>query len=508
MKTAKVTIYGDMIKHQISKNLFGHFTEHCADLIYESVYAPNHPLADEDGFRTDALEALREVGIPMLRYPGGNFVSNYHWLDGVGPKEKRPTVFDYAWHAEESNQFGTVEFIKLCRKIGAEPYICVNMGSGTAEEAMNWVEFCNGTGDTKYAALRKSLGYKESFAVKYWGLGNEMYGDWQFGKMSATDYAKKALDFAKAMTWFDPTIKLIASGHEISSEWNYTVAKTLKPLISHIAIHHYSIGYGVFDEKNYEQCMYVPEYIAKLTKVCYADIVAGTDDALTDIKVAWDEWNTHAWDTQVCANPALYNMQNTMMTALILHSFMRDGKIVDLASYSPFINMGGALSINKDGILKRGQYYVFKMLGEAFAKCPNYLACNVLCDSMEVEEVIDRSNRLPEPMFALDAKSARRIVQTPNIDCICSVNDEKTKLVISIVNKQKDEEAELSVSVFGLNPDWKMASCKTIYNADMLAANTDEEPNQITISDSDMVSADGIICVKEHSVNVIEIPLQ
>ena len=121
------------------------------------------PLSDEDGFRTDVLEAL-------LRYPGGNFVSGYHWEDGVGPAENRPKVFNYAWLAEETNRFGTVEFIKLCRKVGAEPYLCVNMGSGTAEEAMNWVEFCNGTGDTRYAALRKRLGYEEPFRVKYWGL--------------------------------------------------------------------------------------------------------------------------------------------------------------------------------------------------------------------------------------------------------------------------------------------------------------------------------------------------
>lgn len=230
-KSAKLAVYADHTRNTISKNIFGHFMEHSVDVIYGSVFDPESPLADEDGFRRDVLEALRDAKVPMLRYPGGNFVSNYHWEDGIGPREKRPKCFDYAWLAEDDNRMGTVEFIKLCRKTGAEPYLCVNMGSGTAEEAMHWVEFCNGTGNTRYAALRKSLGYEEPFHVKYWGLGNELYGDWQFGAMNASDYAKKALDFAKAMKWMDPEIELVACGYDLGSDWNYEVARVLKPLI-------------------------------------------------------------------------------------------------------------------------------------------------------------------------------------------------------------------------------------------------------------------------------------
>ena len=250
-KNVKLTVYADHTRNKISKNIFGHFMEHSADVIYGSVYDPESRFADEDGFRKDVLEVLKEVQVPMLRYPGGNFVSNYHWEDGIGPKEKRPKVFDYAWLAEDDNRMGTVEFIKLCEKTGAEPYLCVNMGSGTAEEAMHWVEFCNGTGDTKYANMRRELGYEEPFHVKYWGLGNEMYGDWQFGACSAEEYAKKALDFAKAMKWMDPSIELVACGYDLGSDWNYEVARVLKPLISHIAIHHYSIGYDIFKEEDY-----------------------------------------------------------------------------------------------------------------------------------------------------------------------------------------------------------------------------------------------------------------
>lgn len=505
---AKVTVYADQAKHKISKNLFGHFMEHCSTIIYDSIYAPGHPLADEDGFRTDVLEVLREVGTPMLRYPGGNFVSNYHWEDGIGPVEKRPKTFDYAWHTEDDNRFGTVEFIKLCRKVGAEPYICVNMGSGTAEEAMHWVEFCNGTGDSKYAALRKAQGFEEPFQVKYWGLGNEMYGDWQFGKMTAEKYAEKALDFAKAMTWFDPTIKLIACGHEISSHWNYTVAKALKPLISHMALHHYSIGYDIFHADNYEECMYIPEYIKKLSKVGMADLIAGTDDAYTDIKLAWDEWNTHAWELDTCEEPSQYSMFNVMLTATIMHAFIQDGDIVDIASYSPFMNIGGAVCTTKDSILKRAQYYVFKLFREAFEACPDYLAASVDCKMQELEEIIDRSNRLPAAQFALNAKEGKRIVQAPYVDFVASLDEARTKMCVSVVNKSRDEECELDLTVYGLNLDLENMTCKQIYHEDLNAYNTIENPNEVVCKEVKPVIKDGKIVIREHSVNVFMMPVK
>lgn len=500
---AKVTVYADHVKNTISPNIFGHFMEHCVDVIYGSVYDPQHPLADQDGFRTDVLEALREVKTPMLRYPGGNFVSNYHWENGIGPIEKRPKLFDYAWGAEDDNRFGTVEFIKLCQKIGAQPYICVNMGSGTAEEAMNWVEFCNGTGDTKYALLRKNLGYEAPFDVKYWGLGNELYGDWQFGACSASDYAKRALDFAKAMKWRDPSIKLVACGHDIGSEWNYTVSKVLKPLIDHVAIHHYSIGYDVFKEENYEECMYIPEYISKLTKVAKSDIIAGTGDALTDIKVAWDEWNTHAWDSDVAKNRGACSFRNAILTAGILHSFLRDSDTVEIASYSPFVNVCGALEVYENGVVRRPQYYVFKMMAEAFGICDQYIDSYTVCDEHELDEVIDFSNRIPEPKFALDAKSRRRKVKTPYVDCIAAMNEDRTKLVLSILNKHPREDCEIDTAIFGVDVNWAKVQRIVLYNDNFEALNTKEEPDQVTATTENPSITNGKFNVKKHSLNII-----
>ena len=233
-----ITVHSNRIKSTVDRKIFGHFTEHAFRNIYGGMYDPQSSIADENGFRKDVLDALRQVRVPLLRYPGGNFVSNYHWEDGIGPKSERRRVFEYAWLTEESNQFGTADFIELCRKVGAEPLICVNMGSGTVEEAMHWVEYCNGTGNTYYANLRRSHGYEEPFGVKYWGLGNEMYGMWQMKHQSAQAYAEAALEYAKGMKWVDPGISLIACGYEQSADWNYTVAKEIGSLIDYISAHH------------------------------------------------------------------------------------------------------------------------------------------------------------------------------------------------------------------------------------------------------------------------------
>ena len=502
---AKLTIYADHTRNKINKNIFGHFMEHSTNVIYGSVYDPQSKLADEDGFRTDVLETLRDVKVPMLRYPGGNFVSNYHWEDGVGPKENRPKVFDYAWHAEDDNRFGTIEFIKLCRKVGAEPYLCVNMGSGTIEEAMHWVEFCNGVGDTKYVRMRKSLGYDEPFNVKYWGLGNELYGDWQFGKTDAEGYASKALDFAKAMKWYDPSIELIACGYDISSDWNYIVVKKLKPLINQLALHHYSIGYDVFKEERYEECMYIPEYLTKLTNVARADIIAGSDDALTDIKIAWDEWNTHAWGLTGEDDDKKYDLKNTLLTALILHSFIRNSDVIELSSYSSFVNVCGAISVKENEVLKRSQYYVFKLFREVFNNCDEYIESKTECETYELEEVIDNSNRCAESKFALNATSVKRIVKTPYIDCITAMNNEKTKIIISIINKDRERDCDISVDIFAHQVDWGTAICHSIYHDDFNAANTIQNPNEIVILKENCISGDGMIRARKHSINIIEL---
>jgi len=183
------------------------------DLIYGAIFDEGNPLLDEKGFRRDIIVACRRIKLPILRWPGGNFASGYNWLEGVGPRDERPILYDLAWRAEETNRFGTDEFIEFCRLTGAEPFITVNAGSGTALEAARWVEYCNSKGNTHYAKLREKHGHPEPYNVKYWSIGNEMWSDFQIGNLPAKEYVWKARDFAKLMRRVDPNINLTAVGH-------------------------------------------------------------------------------------------------------------------------------------------------------------------------------------------------------------------------------------------------------------------------------------------------------
>jgi alpha-L-arabinofuranosidase len=245
---ARIKIDIDRQIGTIDKNIYGNFVEHLGRCVYGGIYDPESPLADEKGIRLDVLEAAKGLNIPLTRYPGGNFVSNYHWKDGVGSKEDRPPRMELAWARLETNQFGTNEFVEYARRLGTEPYFAVNLGTGTIKEAQEWVEYCNVKEGPYYAELRKKHGYPEPHHIKYWSLGNEMDGFWQMGHLNAEDYSKKAREAAKLMRLTDPSIKLIAAGasnfrpNNDPHEWNATVLAELREVVDYIALHMYVVA--------------------------------------------------------------------------------------------------------------------------------------------------------------------------------------------------------------------------------------------------------------------------
>ena len=197
-----ISVHADRRISKINRNIYSGFTEHMGRCIYGGIYDPENPnkdLVDSNGFRKDVLEVLRPLRIPVVRYPGGNFCATYHWIDGVGPRHMRPSRPELAWEGVESNQFGTDEFMKWCEALGTEPYLCFNFGTGTLDEAIAWLEYCNSERNTYYANLRRKNGYEKPYGVKYWALGNEMWGPWQIGQMTQEAYAERAHQWAKAL---------------------------------------------------------------------------------------------------------------------------------------------------------------------------------------------------------------------------------------------------------------------------------------------------------------------
>jgi len=491
----------------VEEKLFGHFTEHAFGNIYGGLYDPDSPMADEAGLRRDVLEAVRRVHPRILRYPGGNFVSNYHWEDGIGPKENRKRVFEYAWLTEESNQFGTADFIGLCRKIGAEPLICVNMGSGTPEEAMHWVEYCNGTGNTYYANLRRQHGYEEPFGVKYWGLGNEMYGPWQMQNLSAEDYAKSAFQFAKAIRWVDPSVKLVACGLQDSADWNYTVMKAIGPMVDYLSAHHYAVGWGPFEDHSFPESMTIADHMERLHRLTLSAMRAGMNDPDLRCRVAWDEWNMFGWVVPGVNEDARYTLTDAIVTALILSMFIRNSDTIGMANYSTFVNINGAVKVHGDRLVLRAQYPVFELLSEFIGK--QVLDVRQSGPKMTVPSL--KASGIGRPPLGINLSGAAEkkpdTAQVPVLDCTAAIGEDG-QVLLCIINKSLDADIPLGIKLQGMETGKCTASVRTIFHESVDAANTLENPDCVRIAEGFPVEVrDGMLhtCIHRHSVNLMEI---
>ena len=243
-RPARVTVDVGRWRADLDRRLLGSILEHLGRAIYQGIYEPGSPQADANGFRKDVLGEIRQLAVPIIRYPGGNFVSGYNWLDGVGPKKDRPRVLERAWNSIETNQFGTNEFVTWCRLVGTEPMLAVNLGTGTPESAAALGEYCNVEKGTRWSDLRRQHGYPEAHNVKYWCLGNEMDGSWQIGHMTAVEYGRKAADTARQMRIIDRSVQLIACGSSGPAmatylEWDRQVLEECYQEVDAISLHLY-----------------------------------------------------------------------------------------------------------------------------------------------------------------------------------------------------------------------------------------------------------------------------
>ena len=367
-KPAVIKIDSDRVIGEVDPHLFGNFTEHLGRCIYGGIFDEGSPLADENGFRKDVLEAVQGLGVTVLRWPGGNFASGYNWMDGIGPRDQRPARRDDAWGALESNRFGTDEFLKYCERVGAEPYLSINAGLGSVDEARKWVEYCNEPGKTYLADLRRKNGRDRPWGVKYWGLGNEIDGPWQLGHKNAEDYAKFALEAAKAMRRADDSIQLIASGSSNFGPdsdwvgWNRTVLDRLKPEIDYIALHTY-IGNR---DNNFEKFLAASRDIEDRIAVVEGQIKAarvGNPNA-RPIHIAFDEWNVW-YRTMVSGEFNIgrtgleekYNFEDALAMGMFLNAFFRHADVVKMANLAQLVNVIAPIFTNKQGLYLQTIYF-------------------------------------------------------------------------------------------------------------------------------------------------------
>ncbi len=358
---AKIKIDLDRTLGAVDQRIYGGFIEHLGRCIYGGIFDEGSPLSDESGFRRDVMGVLRALHPPVLRWPGGNFVSGYHWLDGVGPVEQRPRRMELAWHAEESNRFGTNEFLQYCELLGCEPYLCVNMGNGTIDEAQAWVEYCNSSGNTYWANLRRQHGRAEPYHVKYWGLGNEMYGSWQIGALNAEDYSKKAREFAKVMKWTDPSIQLISCGQFGWDDWDRIVLEALAPFVDFHSIHIYTGSHDYYSN------VFSAHQAERALRSCQAmiDRVRYQQRIKHPIYVAYDEWNI--WFRERAESGALeerYTLADALAVATYLNIFICHCRAVRMANLAQMVNVIAPIFTSKDGLFLQTIYHPLRLYAD------------------------------------------------------------------------------------------------------------------------------------------------
>ena len=273
LRSAKLVVDKPFQISEIDSRIYGSFVEHLGRAVYNGIYQPGHYTADEDGFRKDVIELVKELEVPVIRYPGGNFVSSFFWEDSVGPRESRKKRLDLAWRTLESNEFGLDEFSKWTKKVNSEIMIAVNLGTRGITEALNLLEYCNLDTDSYYSNLRKSHGVKEPYGIKTWCLGNEMDGPWQIGHKQAYEYGRLAAETAKAMKTMDPSLELVSCGSSnmrmaTFPEWEAITLEEDYDYVDYVSMHQY-FGNGEDDMGDYlARTQDLEQFIHTMTAVC------------------------------------------------------------------------------------------------------------------------------------------------------------------------------------------------------------------------------------------------
>ena len=362
MSSAKITINKNYKIGKIDDRIYGSFVEHLGRCVYGGIYEPEHPTADGDGFRQDVIGLVKELNVPVIRYPGGNFVSGYNWEDGVGPVEERPKRKDLAWNVIEPNTVGTNEFVKWAKKVNADVMMAVNLGTRGFDEARNFVEYCNHPSGTYFSDLRIKHGAKEPHNIKLWCLGNEMDGPWQIGHKTAKEYGRLACEAARVMKWADPSIELVAcgsSGYGMGTfgSWEAEVLEETYDLVEYISMHTYYGKHKMTTENYLAQTLDMEEFIKKTIATC--DYVGAKKKSNKKINISFDEWNV--W--MVGSEPAhreLYTMEDAVLVGSMLISLLRHADRIKIACQAQLVNVIAPIFTQKSGpAIRQTMFYPY-----------------------------------------------------------------------------------------------------------------------------------------------------
>lgn len=382
MNRTKIKVYKDLVKGEIDSRLYGSFVEHMGRVVYSGIYEKNHLTADEDGFRGDVIEKTKEMGVTVVRYPGGNFVSNYNWMDGIGPRHLRPIKRELAWKSIETNEIGIDEFMLWAKKVGVTPVMAVNLGSKGLEEAISLLEYCNSEEGTYYSNLRVENGNEEPYGIKTWCLGNEMDGDWQIGHKTAQEYGRLAYETGKAMKVLDPTIELVVCGSSLSSsatfiDWEQTVLNHTYDVADYISLHQYYGGQEKGTEVFLAQSLDMERYIETVCHIC--DVEKVKRKSKKQMQICFDEWGVWTtkysnvqksneidpWKIAPAFGEQIYSMEDALLFSSMLMALLKNADRVKIGCQSLLTNISACIMTEPEGeVWLQTIYYPFQMIAQ------------------------------------------------------------------------------------------------------------------------------------------------
>jgi alpha-N-arabinofuranosidase len=478
MQNAKVKINQHFTISQVDTRLFGGFLEHLGRAVYEGIYEPGHLEADDQGFRQDVVHLVKQLKVPVIRYPGGNFVSGYNWEDGVGPLEDRPAQLDLAWKALEPNHIGTNEFVDWCRIVDSDPVIAVNLGTRGPEAAKNLVEYCNHPKGTYWSDLRRKHGYSNPHNIKLWCLGNEMDGPWQIEAKTASEYGRIACEAAKMMKWVDSSIELVACGSSFRGmptfgAWEAEVLEHTFEHVEYLSIHTY---YGnpdndtpAFLAKSDEMNDFIKEVVA----VC--DYVAAKKRSDKRIMLSFDEWNVWYrarnevmtdWVTPKPLLEEVYNMEDALLVGGMLITLLNNADRVKIACIAQLVNVIAPI------MTKKGDASWVQSIFYPFVQTSTHGRGTVLTP------VVD------SPTYDTSKKKS-----IPYLTSACVYDAENGELKLFAVNRHLEEPLELLLDLSSFGP-LKILECSTLHHPDLKAGNTLEQPDNIAPQSNDKAHLD------------------
>ena len=484
---ARVTLHPAYTIAHVDPRLFGGFVEHMGRSVYEGVYEPDHPTADADGCRDDVKALVRELRMPIMRYPGGNFVSGYRWEDGVGPRERRPVRLDPAWRAIEPNSFGLHEFARWCEQVGADPVMAVNLGTRGPAEAAELVEYCNFPGGTALSDLRREHGRADPWGVRTWCLGNEMDGPWQIGAKTGEEYGRTACEAGKLMKWVDPGIELIACGSSAMSmptfgDYELATLDACFDCVDYVSTHTYYSNHRDdtthFFSKSDEMALQIERTVA----LC--DAVSARKRSRKRLGISFDEWNvwyhSKAQDADapewVVGRPILeevYNVEDALLIGGMLITLLNHCDRVRIACLAQVVNVLGPIMTEKQGPAWRQTIFHPFALASAWARGT---ALRALVDSPGYENADG--------------------VQTAFLTAAAVLGSDERSLTLLVFNRSVDASIELTVcgGFTGLEPGrWVMLG-----DDDLKAVNSAAEPDRVAPMEIDLEAVESQARAGEH----------